>query len=240
MNFNFSHTNEYNLNINLIDEFIRLYGIESKLLLSKKENIDIEVFGDWSNIKTNNKDVFDIHLYSENADNFERSEYQFTEFGFNLLDNFAGFISIKEVEKFNLSIEKLISALVILPSNKILEITDVEYQTPGINNLWAYSDKKSAYKLTLRTYEFKLHDHIEQESSINTLEVENVENIEETEKAYNVIDGYFETLLKQEEDIENEAEIKELNSVKVENDDEDTERSFKPIVNNDERDPFGW
>lgn len=239
-NFNFSHSAEYDLNIKLIDEFIRLYGIECRLLLSKKQNIDPVVFGDWSSIKTNKTDVFDIHIYSESADNFERDSYQFTDFGFNISDTMAGYISIVEANQYNLTIEKFISSLILLPSNKFLEVTDVEYQVPGMNNLWAYSDRKSAYKLTLRTYEFKLHDHLDQSSAISTMEVESVDDIEETEKSYDILDGYFETLLKKEDDIHIESEVKDLNSVKDANAQSDNERVFKPIVNNDEDDPFGW
>ena len=238
VNFNFSHKNEYQLNINLIDEFIRLYGIECKLLITEKKNTDPIVFGDWSNIKTNNKDIFDVHIYSENADSFERQEYQFTEFGFNTLDNMSGFISIKEAKRFNLDMEKLLSSLIILPSNKILEITDCEYQVPGINNLWAYSDVKSAFKLTLRTYEIKLHDNFEPYSNVNTVEVDNLDDIDGVVENYDSIDGFFDTILKQESDLEYEAEVNDTNTVKDEK--LEPQKTQKPTVILDEKDPFGW
>ena len=57
MNFNFTHSNEYSLNNSLICECIKLYGIEAKLLKTEKINLDKEVFGDWSSIKTNSSDV---------------------------------------------------------------------------------------------------------------------------------------------------------------------------------------
>lgn len=222
INFNFSHSNEYVLNIDLIDEFIHLYGIETRLLITEKKNIDVSVFGDWSSIKTNNENIFDIHLYPENADSFEKGGYEFNDFGFNSFDSFNGFISSIEASKYNLTIKKLLGSLVVLPSNKVLEITNVEHQNPSINNLWSYSDQKSCFKLSLRTYEFKLHDEIEKGSNINSLEVEDTEE----DISFDSLDGYFETLLKEKEKIEYEAETKP--------------NKEEAIVNNDERDPFGW
>ena len=196
INFNFSHSNEYVLNIDLIDEFIHLYGIETRLLITEKKNIDVSVFGEGG--------------------------YEFNDFGFNSFDSFNGFISSIEASKYNLTIKKLLGSLVVLPSNKVLEITNVEHQNPSINNLWSYSDQKSCFKLSLRTYEFKLHDEIEKGSNVNSLEVEDTEE----DISFDSLDGYFETLLKEKEKIEYEAETKP--------------NKEEAIVNNDERDPFGW
>lgn len=224
MNFNFTHSNEYLLNIDLIDEFITLYGTDVKLLITEKKNLDRTVFGDWSSIKTNDKDVFDIYVYPENTDAYESNGYRFGDFGFVSTDNATVFISIKSASKYNLTIEQLMSSLIIFPSNKVMEITDVEYQVPNINNLWAYSDQKSCYKLSLRTYEFKPHDEID--NNVNTLEVEKVEDFENMKENFDSLDNYFETLLKEKSDIEYEAEVKATND--------------KTVVNKDENDPFGW
>lgn len=222
MNFNFTHSNEYLLNIDLIDEFISLYGTDVKLLITEKKNLDHTVFGDWSSIRTNNKDVFDVYVYPENTDAYESSGYRFGDFGFISTDNATVFISIKTVSKCKLNIEQLMSSLIIFPSNKIMEITDVEFQVPNINNLWAYSDQKSCYKLSLRTYEFKKQDEIN--DNVNTLEIENPDDFNNVN--FDSLDNYFDTLLKEKSEIEYEAEVKPANE--------------KPIINNDEKDPFGW
>ena len=243
MNFNFSHSNEYNLHTNLTDEFIKLYGIQSKLILTKKENPDSVVFGDWSSIKTDGKNIFDVHLYSENTAEFDGS-YDFTEFGFASSDSTTVYISSVEAYEYGLTIEKMLSSLIVLPSNKVLEVTDVEHQVPNINNLWAYSDAKTAFKLTLRTYEFKLHDNIEQTDLVNTLEVDSEESnieedVQETLDAYQSLDNYFDTLLRNETKLTKEAEVKNTVPTSVENS-TNNERQYKPVVNNDETDPFGW
>ena len=134
----------------------------------------------------------------------------------------------------------MMSSLVVFPSNQVFEITNVEHLVPGINHLWSYSDAKSAFKLTLRVYEFKMHDELEQQDLINTLEVESQEELHSKVENYDVLDGYFETLLKQEKDQDYEAEIKDLNSVKVYQEQNLDKRDFKPTVITDENDPFGW
>lgn len=243
MNFNFTHKNEYVLNVNLIDEAIRLYGIDAKILVTDKNNVDIEVFGDWSSVKTDNKNIFDVHLLPSNADDLDRGNYMFSDFGLNIQDSCEVFISAKEVSKYNLDMHTMLSSLVIFPSNKVMEITNVEWQVPGINNLWAYSDAKSAYKLTLRAYEFKLHDfegNMNNSDLVNTLETESKEDTEIQYENYDVLDGYFETLLKEKEDLQYEAEVKDLNSVKVYEEPNLDKREFKSVVNTEEKDPFGW
>lgn len=239
-NLNFSHKNEYALNVNLIDECIRLYGIEAKFIITHKKNVDPVVFGDWSSVKTDGRNIFDVHLLPANADDLDHGSYRFSDFGFNNFDTSEVFISAKEVAKYNLAIETMMSSLVVLPSNQVFEVTNVEHQVPGINHQWAYSDAKSAFKLTLRVYEFKMHDEIEQPDLINSLEVESHEELHPKVDNYDALDGYFETLLKQEKDQDYEAEIKDLNSVKIYQEPNLDRREFKPVVNTDEKDPFGW
>ncbi len=240
MNFNFSHKNDYALNTQLIDELIRLYGVEARFILTEKNNIDPVVFGDWSSIKTNDKDIFDVHLLPASNDDLNHDGYRFGDFGFNNYDSTEAFIGAREVAKYNLPMATMMGALVVLPSNQVFEVTDVEHLVPGMNNLWAYSDAKSAFKLTLRVHEFRTHDDVEPEALINTLEVENHSEIHTKVDNYDALDGYFETLLKTTEDQDYEAEVKDLNSVKVYKEPNLDERTFKPVYNTDEKDPFGW
>ena len=82
-----------------------------------------------------------------------------------------------------------------------MEITDVDFKVPGVNNLWAYTDLKSVIKLTLNSYQFKLHDDIQDKDLVNTLEVEAdspekiEENIEISDENFKVLDNYFESIL---------------------------------------------
>lgn len=243
MNLNFTHKNDYNLNKKLIDEMIKMYGIECKLLLVEKNHVDPEVFGDWDSINTN-CEVKYVHLLPNGSDDIDH-QYPFGDFGFNTFETSTVFLSAYEFEYNNLSIKQLLSSLIVFPSNKVLEITDVQHQVPGINNLWSYSDEKSAYKLTLRTYEFRLHDETDgnlmcstelgDEFSKEFIDEDLKDTIEEKKDNYDVLDNYFDKLLKQKDDIEYESEIRSVTRV---NDNNDNKKS--PIVINNEKDPFGW
>lgn len=246
LNLNFTHKNEYTLHNSISCECIRLYGIEVKLLKTKKLNLDREVFGDWSSIKTNNKDIFDVHIMPDNSENFDFAEFAFGEFGFTNTETCSVYISAQECMKLGFGINELMSCLVVLPSNKVMEITNAEVLTPGINNLWAYSDAKTVFKLALNTYKFKLHDEIEPNDVINTLDIKekDLDKVQDIQDGYDPLDNYFEKLLNTKEVQDYEAEVKPLAQT-VETDinislDTNNKKIQKPVVNKDEIDPFGW
>ena len=156
----------------------------------------------------------------------------------------------------------------VFPSNQILEIADCEQKVPGINNLWAFSDQISVYKITLKPYEIRAGDEIDQESVLNTLEVKSddlsPEDIQAASEIFNSLDGYFDTLLNEKKTQDYQAEVEPFAESKEEdksyvtvtekrenelNRDPDTmqqkvknkdRRILKPVVDNNEKDPFGW
>lgn len=246
-NLNFTHKNEYSLHNNIISEAISLYGVQCKLIITFKQNIDFTVFGDWSNIKTNGLNIFDIDVLPADQSDIERQEYQFTEFGLNYLYSNEVFISSKSLAKLGINLEALYSALIVFPSNQVMEITDVDFKVPGVNNLWAYTDLKSVIKLTLNSYQFKLHDDIQDKDLVNTLEVEGdspekiEENIEISDENFKVLDNYFESILNTKTDQDIESEVRDV-TVDVDKDikEDKDDGVLRPIVDNSEQDPFGW
>lgn len=246
-NLNFTHKNEYSLHNNIISEAIGLYGVQCKLIITFKQNIDFTVFGDWSNIKTNGLNIFDIDVLPADQSDIERQEYQFTEFGLNYLYSNEVFISSKSLAKLGINLEALYSALIVFPSNQVMEITDVDFKVPGVNNLWAYTDLKSVIKLTLNSYQFKLHDDIQDKDLVNTLEVEGdspekiEENIEISDENFKVLDNYFVSILNTKTDQDIESEVRDVTVDVDKNIKEDKDDGvLKPIVDNREQDPFGW
>ena len=246
-NLNFTHKNEYSLHNNIISEAISLYGVQCKLIITFKQNIDFTVFGDWSNIKTNGLNIFDIDVLPADQSDIERQEYQFTEFGLNYLYSNEVFISSKSLAKLGINLEALYSALIVFPSNQVMEITDVDFKVPGVNNLWAYTDLKSVIKLTLNSYQFKLHDNIQDKDLVNTLEVEGdspekiEENIEISDENFKVLDNYFESILNTKTDQDLESEVRDVTVDVDKNIKEDKDDGvLRPIVDNSEQDPFGW
>lgn len=244
INLNFSHKNEYKLNQGLINEAIQMYGMEVVLVKTEKLNLDHDVFGDWSSIKTS-KDAYHIHALPSNADSIDTNEYQFGDFGFINDDTCTVYMSTTELFKYSLDVDDLMSSLVILPSNKIMEITDVKVNSDGINNLWGYSDVKTSFIVTMRQYNINSHDELN-DSIINTLdiEVEDTESVEdviqETVKNYDPLDNYMEKLFNDKKSIEFESEVKEVAEVVKPCKPNVDKVVKKPIVNKQEIGRFGW
>ena len=184
-NFNFNENPEYDLNTELIDECINLYGVQTKFLVVQKLNSDDTIFGDYSSIKTDNSKIFDVFMMPENSDSWDSGGYNFSEFGMLNNDTCNVFVSKNSVQNIiELDFKELYGNLVIMPNNKIMEVTDVQFEVPGVNNLFTYSNAKSVYKLTLKPYSVKLTDEI------NKADI----SISDTED-YNTLDNYFDELL---------------------------------------------
>ena len=184
-NFNTNESAEYDLNTELIDECINLYGVQTKFLVVQKLNSDDTIFGDYSSIKTDNSKIFDVFMMPENSDSWDSGGYNFSEFGMLNNDTCTVFVSKNSVQNIiELDFKELYGNLVVMPNNKIMEVTDVQFEVPGVNNLFTYSNSKSVYKLTLKPYSVKLTDEI------NKADI----SISDTED-YNTLDNYFDELL---------------------------------------------
>jgi len=236
MNFNITGKADYSLQARHTHELIGLYGIKAKLLLTEKINYDASVFGDYQSVKTNKEDTFLLPMMPETSEEYDSIGVNFSEFGMLSVETINMFISRKTIEKtfediFDKEgvdedehnpdplspIKKLQSNLVILPNNRVMEITDVQFMVPGINNLFTEQDIKNVYKLTMKTYEPKLTDNLE---SIN-------DEDNETIGSYKELDSYFAELT------DNKIEIDEEAKVEI---DTHTE---KVVLDNAEDDVFG-
>ena len=159
-NLNTSRKPEHNLNENLIHENIQMYGIQAKYLFSERINQDKLVFGDFSHFKVK-KDYKDIMILPEDGTNWE-GENMFNTFGFYNQQSQNVFISkstlLELYPKFETTSPEIVNSLLLLPSGSIVEITHLEEFNEGVNNLWAYADTASSYKLTLKVYSVNLAD----------------------------------------------------------------------------------
>ena len=159
MNFNLSRRPEYQLLSACTREMIDLYGIKCKLALVKKVDLNA-IVDEWSSIKTDGTAIFDITILPEQPEAFDSMDYQFNNFGFVPSDNVTCFISATALDEI-ISFKEAIGNLVVLPSGKVMEISDLNIQTPGqAGNLFAYPDDKAVYQMRLVPYEFRLHDDI--------------------------------------------------------------------------------
>jgi hypothetical protein len=174
-------------------------------MLTEKINYDSTVFGDYSSVKVNKDSIFELMMMPENSDEWDDIGVNFSDFGMLNVENIRLFVSSKSVRKiFEKAdgsfdpIKGLQNNLLILPNSRIMEITDVNFQVPGINNLYTSKDDKNVYKITLRTYHSKTHDDLTDLTKIDD---------EVTDETYNQLDGYFDELINNKDVIDNEAEF---------------------------------
>lgn len=239
MNFNFSQQPEYSLNSTLTHEVINLYGVLTKFLVVQKINKDDIVFGDYSHLKSDSSKIFDVYMMPENSEEFDSAGYNFSGFGLVNLDSVNLFVSRTSIELiFGANVDTtngiggIIGNLIILPNNKIMEITDVEYMVPGINNLFTYKDTKSAYKLSCKSYNNKLIQELNN-SDISVSKDENEDIV-----PYESLDNYFNELIGEKTEQDVEAEVIPQVTTIIHTETEDT-RVQKPIIDKTEDDVFG-
>lgn len=207
MNFNLP-IQEYDLSGSVTEELIRLYGAACKLVLTDKLGIDL-TFGDFSHFKADNKSCFEIYAMPENSEEFDTYEKLQTQFGVPIETSISFYVS--KISAYNLlqpsnnskneysvtepdeRIRKLISSLIITPSGKIFEITDIILDCLGLNNAFLYTHSKNVYKFKCKTYVYKNADELD----INGV-VEDPD-LYEKQKGYNnntinELENYFDRL----------------------------------------------
>lgn len=230
MNFNFSKQPEYQLNTSLIEEVIKLYGILVKFLVTEKINEDKTVFGDYSHMKSDNNKIYDIYMLPEASEDWDVGGYGMSQFGLMSLENIVLFAAKSSFDPNPDNIEdqhEILGNLIVLPNNRVMEITNVEITTPGVNNLFTYNDAKSVYALTCKPYDFKL---------IN--ELDNVDISVEPTIPYETLDVYFQELIGVKDVQDESAQVTpEVTTI-------DKTTAFdtkvkKPIIDKSEDDVFG-
>jgi ribosomal protein L21E len=230
MNFNFSKQPEYQLNTSLIEEVIKLYGILVKFLVTEKINEDKTVFGDYSHMKSDNNKIYDIYMLPEASEDWDVGGFGMSQFGLMSLENIVLFAAKSSFDPNPDNIEdqhEILGNLIVLPNNRIMEITNVEITTPGVNNLFTYNDAKSVYALTCKPYDFKL---------IN--ELDNVDISVDPTIPYETLDVYFQELIGVKDDQDDSTQV----TPEVTTIDKTTvfdTKVMKPIIDKSEDDVFG-
>lgn len=231
MNFNFSTNPEYELNTSLVEEMINLYGIKVKFLVAERVNKDDLVFGDHSHLKTDSTKVHYIYMLPESSDDWDTSNFGMTGLGLVNYENITLFAAKSSFDpKPDDTVDdmhEIVGNLIVLPNNKVMEITACDATVPGINNLFTYNDAKSVYKLVCKPYDFKL---------IN--EVNNKDISLEPGVPYESLDNYFDELIGTK-DKQNKAIKEELVSVAVDKSTALNTKVDKPIVDKTERAVWG-
>jgi len=232
MNFNFATNPEYNLNTSLIEEAINLYGILVKFLVVDKINRDDVVFGDYSHLETIPGQIYDMYMLPEISEDWDTSETSFSNFGLTNFENINLFVAKSSIDLLNLNIDPyenvpITGNLLVLPNNKVMEITNSSWEVPGINNLFTHNNSKSVLKLSCKPHDFKL---------IN--EVDGMDISAEEGVYYETLDNYFGELISDSSAQDNEASVTASVTTIQKTGDIDNKVS-KPIIDKTEDDVWG-
>ena len=245
MNFNFAHGPDSQLNSHLIDEVIALYGIDIKFLLVEYINKDETIFKDFQHIKTDEKKIFNMKALPENSESFDNTNYSFADFGFLDFDNINLFIHTNEFKKTGINLNQIIGNIIVLPSNKVMEITDLQFMVPGINNAFTEDSNKSVYRVVCRPYEFKNIDEIDHEHLKHSVKQTEKMIPDDILNNYDALDDYFNEILKDDEKREYEVEVQPAKQQVQETEEIDEMGRNKqvlvdkPMFINDEKDIWG-
>lgn len=224
-NFNFTENPAYDLNTSLISEVINLYGVSTKFLIIERINKDDAVFGDFTHLKTDSNNVFEMFMLPEISEDWDTSEAAFNSFGLTNFENISLFVARASID--DMEITHVVGNLVVLPNNKVMEISNASWEVPGINNLFTYSDARSVLKLSCKPYDNKLIS-----------ELDDIDISVDDSTAYETLDSYFSELVTVKDTQDNETEVLASVQTVTKTGNIDTVVS-KSIVDKTESSPFG-
>lgn len=204
-NFNYgtdsTNNSEYSLQRNHVDELINLYGIPTVFLLVQKVNKDDLVFGDFSHLKADNTNRFDMMALPEMSDEWGDVSINFSEFGIENNETINLFVSRIAMDTIfpdidlNRGFSSIVGNLVILNSNRLVEITDISFEVPGTSNLFTTTNQKNVYKFTCKTYNVKVQDELSPSTIKSSVAAQD----------YTTLDTYFAELTADVTTVDTEA-----------------------------------
>jgi hypothetical protein len=206
-NLNKSNKPDFELTKRNIAEMINIYGVESNFIYTNKMNKDF-VLKDFSHFVAD-QDPFEIYLLPEDTSNWS-TDMAWDMWGLNNLRTISFFISAESYnkisDKFFIDGEgTIINSLLIMPNGSVLEISDIDYDFEGGNNLYLFNDDKSVYRITTRMYNHSKQDEIniadnpatnkivEKNIDDGLLDIEFNED-EVADKSLEDLDAYFKSL----------------------------------------------
>jgi hypothetical protein len=148
-------SNEYRLSGKLSSEMIDIYGLNVTYIKTEKANPDL-VLGEFTHLRADNSSVFHVNVYPENTAGFDNNNDILSKFGILNFDSVNLFISsIRYNEIYpDEDYQKGHGDLIALPSGKVFEITDIESQVMGLNNMYTYKNQKNVFMLKCKPFNY--------------------------------------------------------------------------------------
>lgn len=190
INFN-NNKSEYELFGKMTSELIDSYGVFVTYLKTEFIEVD-EVLGDIKSYAVTKPEqvIENIPLLPETPAGFENQDNLLSNFGLINLDSMDFFMSRETLDKIypNGEFNKMAGDLIVLPSEKIMEITNIKSQTPGANNNFLYRNEKNVYQITCKTYAHKgdeISVEVKKPKNYNNDDPSMTENLESLDELFN-------------------------------------------------------
>lgn len=163
-----NYNNEYELFNSQTEENISMFGLGITYIKSEGQNLD-NIFGEYTHKKLNQTNVFnDVPVLPENSEDFDMLGNTFSKFGFVQTETFHCYISANEADKIGYEDfrRQAVGDLIVLPNNKKFEITFVDHEVVGANNMFPYTNNKNVYMIKTQIWSY--NGDVKEESTVTT------------------------------------------------------------------------
>lgn len=150
---------DYKLSGRVTSELIDMYGLMVRFYKADLVNED-NILNESQNILLSIENSYDIMVMPEHPEAFEEDDI-LSKFGMMSMSTTNLFISAKTVDNILESqndITQLIGGIVKLPSDKMLEVTNVDIMSDGINNMYAYKNQKNVFTLICKPWSYNIDE----------------------------------------------------------------------------------
>lgn len=168
---------EYDLAGRITDEFISMYGIPVWYIITEQVNIDT-VLNEFQYKKTSPNTYWqNIYAYPENTESFDGNSL-LSKFGMSSLESWSLFVSYNTLYSIYADVDlgKAVGDIIALESGKLLEITNVEFNVPGLNNMFNTQFQKNLFKLSCKSY-YRNNDNITSPEPIDIPDFSKIFNV---------------------------------------------------------------
>lgn len=158
---------DYALSKTVTNEFIDMYGLIVRYFSTELIHED-NILNEFQHVKIDNTNAFDISVYPEDTAGFQNNDDILSKFGFMSSTSTNFFISAKTVDFIMDSqkeITQMIGGVIKTPSGKLLEITNIDIEVPGINNMFLYNNQKNVFMLKTKPFIYN-SDEIDNETKL--------------------------------------------------------------------------
>lgn len=168
--------NDYDLYNSITSELIDMYGVTVDYLKVEGQEVD-HILNEYTHKKVDNLNTHSMNIMPENAAGFdEGSEDILGKFGFMSQISINFFVSSNNMEIVydgDTNIPHAVGDLIILPSKKVLEITNIDINVAGVNNMFLHQNTKNVYLIKCKPYAYnqdeisdEIQEHIAGEDNI--------------------------------------------------------------------------